>query len=78
MIVDYDKDIDKYVKNEIVLTKDNDGKNIKALHQNIIKKQTGSTQVPYIIYTKKNAEELYIKYSVKYPKDIVKKMTKDG
>ncbi len=79
LIVDADKNIQKYISNTIETVLDNSGKPTRALHQNIMKKQYGHTQDPYIIYTDgKEVDDLYIKYSMKLPKNINELLDDDG
>jgi beta-mannanase len=79
LIVDADKDIRKYISNTIERVRDKNGNWTNALHQNILKKQHGDTQDPYIIYTDgKEAEDLHIQYSMKLPKNTKELLGKDG
>ncbi len=79
LLVDFDRDISKYIQNTIVTMDDAHGLKTKALHQNIIRKQYEHTQDPFIIYTENTeVEDLYIKYSLRYPENLSKLLEDDG
>ena len=67
---------DKYIRNSLVKIKSHDGTMKQVLHQKIFKRDTGWTQDPYMFSDDegKISEEgdLYIKYWLKFPADIVK------
>ena len=65
--------INKYIVNKIETTKDVNAQETKALHQIIKKKEFGWTQDPYIIDMEgKEQKQLYIRYSLKVPKNLSK------
>ncbi len=73
------KNLKRYLVNKIEETIGIDNKKTKALHQIIKKKELGWTQDPYLIETKdKEVKQLYIRYSLKYPKNLSKLIGKEG
>ncbi len=73
------KKLNHYVENRIEETIGIDNKKSKALHQIIKKKEHEWTQVPYLIETNdKEVKQLYIRYSIKYPKNLSKLIGKEG
>ena len=73
------KKLNHYVENKIEDTIDINHKKTKALHQIIKKKEHEWTQVPYLIETNdKEVKQLYIRYSLKYPKNLSKLIGKEG
>jgi len=79
MIVSSDKDINNYINNRIERVEGIDGKFTKALHQIIKKKDNEITQAPYVIYTNDQEQKtLYIKYSLKFPKNLSERLGEDG
>ncbi|RLD30493.1 MAG: hypothetical protein DRI73_10265, partial [Bacteroidetes bacterium] len=79
LIVDSSENIDRYIVNRIETVDGADGTPTKALHQIIKKKQYEYTQTPYIIYTDGNEiEDLYIKFSLKFPENISELLGEDG
>ena len=78
-IVDWKSDINKYAETEIKQTLTNENKHTKALYLNIKKFQRKDTQIPLITYTDwKEIENLNIKYSLKFPKNLSDKLWKNG
>ena len=76
MIVDADRDISKYITNTIEYDSDRDS---HILHQNIIKKQQGDTQVPLTFYTDEDEiQNLSIHYALKYPENLADILGPDG
>jgi len=74
-----DDNISKYIENKIELTIGIDGNKTKALHQIIKKKEYEWSQDPYVVYTKdKEQKKLYIRYSLKYPKNLSELLGKDS
>ncbi len=68
-----------YVSNKIEKTKGIDNIETKALHQVIKKKEHEWTQDPYLIETNDHeVKQLYISYSLKYPKNLSQLIGKDG
>ncbi len=79
LIVDYDKNINNYIVNSIESVLDKKGNPTMALHQVIKNKQRDDSQDPYIIYTdNKEVEDLYIKYSLRFPEDTIELLGDDG
>jgi len=73
------KNLKRYLVNKIEKTIGINNKKTKALHQIIKKKELGWTQDPYLIETKdKEVKQLYIRYSLKYPKNLSKLIGKEG
>ena len=73
------KNLNHYAENKIEETIGIDNKKTKALHQIIKKKEHEWTQVPYLIETNdKEVKQLYIRYSLKYPKNLSKLIGKEG
>jgi len=71
--------INDYIENRIETTIGINNKETNALHQIIKKKEHEWTQVPYIIETNdKEQEQLYIRYSLKLPKNLSEILGKDG
>jgi uncharacterized protein (UPF0216 family) len=71
--------INDYIENKIETTIGINNKKTKALHQIIKKKEHGWTQVPYLIETDdKEEKQLYIRYSLKFPKNLSEVLGKDG
>ena len=71
--------IDDYIENKIETTIGINNNKTKALHQIIKKKEHEWTQVPYLIETNdKEQEQLYIRYSLKFPKNLSEILGKDG
>jgi hypothetical protein len=78
MIVN-NKNINDYIENRIETVLGINGEETKALHQVIKKKEHEWTQDPYVVYTKnKEQKKLYIKYSLKYPKNLSELLNKDS
>ena len=74
-----DDNISHYAKNSLIKTIDNKGNSIHAVHQKIKHKEHGWSQDPYVIYTKdKEVKELYIRYSLKFPKNLADLLGGDG
>jgi len=79
LIVDSTENVDAYIENRIETVIGADGTPTKALHQIIKKKQYEYSQDPYIIYTDGNEiENLYMKFSLKFPENISELLGKDG
>jgi hypothetical protein len=71
--------INDYIENRIETTIGIDNKKTKALHQIIKKKEHPWSQVPYRIYTNdKEQDQLYIRYSLKLPKNLSEILGKEG
>jgi len=71
--------INDYIENKIETTIGIDNKKTKALHQIIKKKEHPWSQDPYRIYTNnKEQNQLYIRYSLKLPKNLSEILGKDG
>jgi len=78
MIVD-SKDVNRYIENKIISTKDIDNNNSRVLHQIIKEKEKENcTQDPYVIHINKEQKKLYIRYSLKFSKNLKTKLGKDG
>ena len=78
-IIINNKNLNHYVENKIEDTLGIDHNRTKALHQIIKKKEHEWTQVPYLIETNdKEVKQLYIRYSLKYPKNLSKLIGKEG
>jgi len=77
MIVDSD-DINRYVKNEIIETNGIDNKKTRVLHQTVKEKEHTWTQDPYVVHIDKEQKKLYLRYSLKFPKNLKSKLGKDG
>jgi len=74
-----DKNINDYIENRIETVIDINGEETKALYQVIKKKEHEWSQDPYVIYTKdKEQKKLYMRYSLKYPKNLAELLGKDG
>ena len=74
-----DKNIQNYAENSLEKMLDNNGQAIRAIHQKIKKKEHGWSQDPYVVYTKdKEVKELYIRYSIKFPKNLADLLGDDG
>jgi uncharacterized protein (UPF0216 family) len=72
-------DINNYIENRIESTIGINDKKTKALHQIIKKKEHEWTQVPFLIETDdKEQQQLYIRYSLKLPKNLADILGKDG
>ncbi len=79
LIIDYNKNISNYIENKIETEIGINNKSTKVLHQIIKNKQFEWSQDPYIIYTNNTeVENLYIKYSLKFPNNLVKLLGKNG
>jgi len=71
--------INDYIENKIETTIGINNKETKALHQIIKKKEHPWSQDPYRIYTNdKEQNQLYIRYSLKLPKNLSDILGKDG
>ena len=71
--------VNDYIENKIETTMGINNKKTKALHQIIKKKEHEWTQVPYLIETDdKEQDQLYIRYSLKLPKNLSEILGKDG
>ena len=71
--------INDYIENKIETTIGINNKETKALHQIIKKKEFGWTQDPFVVETDdKEQEQLYIRYSLKLPKNLSKILKKEG
>jgi hypothetical protein len=78
-IIVEDNNVNMYVENKIEITKGVDGKKTNALHQIVKEKEHNWTQVPYIINTKdKEVKRLYIRYSLKLPKNLSEQLGKNS
>lgn len=73
------KHLSRYMENKIEETVGIDNKKTKALHQIIKSKELGWSQDPYLIETNNTeVKQLYIRYSLKYPKKLSQLIGKDG
>ena len=62
MIVDSDKNINKYIENRIERVVGIDGRLTKVLHQIVKQKDSEATQTPYVIYTNDQEQKsIYIR-----------------
>jgi hypothetical protein len=78
MIVNHEN-INHYMENRIVTTKNNHNQSTQALLQHIKLKEHPWTQSPYTIYTQdKEQKKLYIHYSLKYPQELAKILGKNS
>lgn len=78
-IIINNKNLHHYIENKIEETIGIDHNKTKALHQIIKKKELGWSQDPYLIETNdKEVKQLYIRYSLKYPKNLSQLIGKEG
>ncbi len=71
--------INDYIENKIEETIGINNSKTRALHQIVKKKEHEWTQVPYLIETdNKEQKQLYIRYSLKLPKNLSEVLGKDG
>jgi hypothetical protein len=78
MIVNHEN-VGAYIENRIVEMKDKYNHPTKALLQEIKKKEYPWTQDPYTVYTEdKEQKKLYLRYSLRYPKNLSKLLGRDG
>jgi hypothetical protein len=78
VLVDAKLPSNEYIQNTIEVVNNSLGIPTRALHQNILKKAEGWTQNPYIVETKKEGGDIYIKYLLKYDKNLVELLGSDG
>ena len=75
----HNQEIDSYIKNSLEYVKGIDGKKSRVLHQVVKKKDKRYSQDPYVVYTKnKEQKEIYLRYTLKYPKNLAEKLGKNG
>ncbi len=71
VLVDSTNNPEEYITNKIVTVTGHDGNSTRAMFSKIIKADTGWTQDPYIIMDAQEDGDLYIKYWLKFPTNLL-------
>jgi len=71
VLVDSERDASKFIRNEIVSTIGHDDQETRVLKSTIFKADEEWTQDPYILMDAKESGDLYVKYYIKFPQNLV-------